>query len=74
MQMDAQLARGPDGLMIAPAPTEPDRASQLDEEAYRRLFARLGDLVGTLMLDCGAGHRPSRRGASCPYRSRCPSR
>jgi MinD-like ATPase involved in chromosome partitioning or flagellar assembly len=64
MQVDAALARGPDGLMIAPAPTDPDRASQLDEEAYRRLFARLGDLVGTLILDCGTGlDSPAARAA-----------
>jgi MinD-like ATPase involved in chromosome partitioning or flagellar assembly len=54
-QLDAQLGRGPDGLMVAPAPTDPDRAAGLDENAYRTLFARLGDLVGTLVLDCGTG-------------------
>jgi MinD-like ATPase involved in chromosome partitioning or flagellar assembly len=53
--LDAQLGRGPDGLMVAPAPTDPDRACALDEAAYRTLFARLGDLVGTLVLDCGTG-------------------
>ena len=54
-QLDAQLGRGPDGLMVAPAPTDPDRAAGLDETAYRKLFGRLGDLVGTLVLDCGTG-------------------
>ena len=54
-QLDAQLGRGPDGLMVAPAPTDPERAAGLDETAYRTLFARLGDLVGTLVLDCGTG-------------------
>jgi MinD-like ATPase involved in chromosome partitioning or flagellar assembly len=54
-QLDAQLGRGPDGLMVAPAPTDADRAAALDEAAYRTLFARLGDLVGTLVLDCGIG-------------------
>jgi MinD-like ATPase involved in chromosome partitioning or flagellar assembly len=54
-QLDAQLGRGPDGLMVAPAPTDPDRAAGLDETAYRSLFARLSDLVGTLVLDCGTG-------------------
>ncbi|MGH2948408.1 MAG: EsaB/YukD family protein [Solirubrobacteraceae bacterium] len=54
-QLDAQLGRGPDGLMVAPAPTDSDRAAALDETAYRTLFARLGDLVGTLVLDCGTG-------------------
>ena len=41
--------------MVAPAPTDPERAAGLDETAYRTLFARLGDLVGTLVLDCGTG-------------------
>ncbi|HYB26310.1 MAG TPA: EsaB/YukD family protein, partial [Solirubrobacteraceae bacterium] len=54
-QLDAQLARGPDGLMVAPAPTDPDRAKNLDEDAYLTLFARLSELVGTLVLDCGTG-------------------
>jgi len=64
IQLDSQLGRGPDGLMIAPAPTEPDRASTLDEDAYRTLFARLGELVGTLILDCGTGlDSPAARAA-----------
>ena len=54
-QLDAQLARGPDGLMVAPAPTDPERAKKLDETAYLTLFARLSELVGTLVLDCGTG-------------------
>jgi MinD-like ATPase involved in chromosome partitioning or flagellar assembly len=41
--------------MVAPAPTDPERAARLDEDAYRTLFARLGDLVGTLVQDCGTG-------------------
>ena len=53
--LDAHLGRGPDGLMIAPAPTDPDRAARLDEHAYRTLFEQLGQLVGTLVLDCGTG-------------------
>jgi len=53
--LDAQLARGPDGLMVAPAPTDPERAKKLDEAAYLTLFARLSELVGTLVLDCGTG-------------------
>ena len=55
-QLDAQLARGPDGLMVAPAPTDPERAKKLDETAYLTLFARLSELVGTLVL--GLRHRP----------------
>ena len=54
-QLDAQLARGPDGLMVAPAPTDPERAKKLDESAYLTLFAHLSELVGTLVLDCGTG-------------------
>ena len=54
-QLDAQLARGSDGLMVAPAPTDPARAKKLDTDAYATLFTRLSDLVGTLVLDCGTG-------------------
>ena len=65
--LDAQLGRGPDGLMIAPAPTDPDRAARLDEQAYRTLFERLGELVGTLVLDCGTGldDPPARAALGC---------
>jgi MinD-like ATPase involved in chromosome partitioning or flagellar assembly len=63
-QLDAQLGRGPDGLMVAPAPTDPARAHAIDEHAYRTLFARLGELVGTLVLDCGTGlDSPAARAA-----------
>ena len=53
--------------MIAPAPTDPDRAAKLDEQAYRTLFERLGQLVGTLVLDCGTGldDPPARAALSC---------
>ena len=53
--------------MIAPAPTDPDRAAKLDEPAYRTLFERLGQLVGTLVLDCGTGldDPPARAALSC---------
>ena len=54
-QLDAQLGRGPDGLMVAPAPTDPDRAKALDETAYRTLFKRLAEFAGILVLDCGTG-------------------
>jgi MinD-like ATPase involved in chromosome partitioning or flagellar assembly len=65
--LDAQLGRGPDGLMVAPAPADPDRAKQLDEPAYRALFERLGDFVGTLVLDCGTGldAPPARAALAC---------
>jgi len=66
-QVDAQLGRGPDGLMVAPAPTDPRRAQKLDETGYRTLFARLGELVGTLVLDCETGldDPPARAALAC---------
>lgn len=66
-QLDAQLGRGSDGLMVAPAPTDPKRAQALDEAAYRTLFARLSELVGTLVLDCGTGldDPPARAALGC---------
>jgi MinD-like ATPase involved in chromosome partitioning or flagellar assembly len=64
IELDARLGRGPDGLMIAPAPTDPERASRLDETAYCTLFERLAGLVGTLILDCGTGlDSPAARAA-----------
>jgi MinD-like ATPase involved in chromosome partitioning or flagellar assembly len=54
-ELDQALGRGPDGLMVAPAPTDPDRAARLDEAAYRTLLTGLRDFVGTLVLDCGTG-------------------
>ena len=54
-ELDTHLGRGPDGLMVVPAPTDPARARALDEAAYRALFARLRELAGTLVLDCGTG-------------------
>ena len=66
-RLDAHLGRGPDGLMVAPAPTDPDRAANLDESAYRTLFARLSELAGTLVLDCGTGldDPPARAALAC---------
>ena len=66
-RLDAQLGRGPDGLMVAPAPTDPDRAANLDESAYRTLFGRLSALVGMLVLDCGTGldDPPARAALAC---------
>ena len=53
--------------MVASAPAEPDRAKQLDERAYRTLFERLADHVGTLVLDCGTGldAPPARAALDC---------
>jgi MinD-like ATPase involved in chromosome partitioning or flagellar assembly len=66
-ELDARLGRGPDGLMVAPAPTDPERAARLDEAAYRTLFERLRALVGTLVLDCGTGldDPPARAALAC---------
>ena len=66
-ELDARLGRGPDGLMVAPAPTDPERAARLDEAAYRTLFERLRRLVGTLVLDCGTGldDPPARAALAC---------
>ena len=66
-KLDAQLGRGPDGLMVAPAPTDPERAKKLDEAAYTTLFTRLSELVGTLVLDCGTGldDPPARAALGC---------
>ena len=66
-RLDAQLGRGPDGLMVAPAPTDPDRAANLDESAYGTLFARLSELSGMLVLDCGTGldDPPARAALAC---------
>ena len=65
--LDAQLGRGPDGLLVAPAPADPDRAKHLDEGAYRTLFERLAGHVGTLVLDCGTGldAPPARAALEC---------
>jgi MinD-like ATPase involved in chromosome partitioning or flagellar assembly len=66
-ELDARLGRGPDGLMVAPAPTDPERAERLDEASYRTLFTRLAELVGMLVLDCGTGlgDPPARAALSC---------
>jgi MinD-like ATPase involved in chromosome partitioning or flagellar assembly len=66
-ELDARLGRGPDGLMVAPAPTDPERAAKLDEAAYRTLFERLRGLVGTIVLDCGTGldDPPARAALAC---------
>jgi MinD-like ATPase involved in chromosome partitioning or flagellar assembly len=65
--LDARLGRGPNGLMVAPAPTDPTRAKRLDEDAYRSLFERLSALAGTLVLDCGTGldAPPARAALGC---------
>ncbi len=63
-QLDANLGRAADGLMVLPAPTDPERMARLDEDAYRRVIGRLQDLVGLLVLDCGTGlQEPAARAA-----------
>jgi MinD-like ATPase involved in chromosome partitioning or flagellar assembly len=49
------LGRAPHGLLVLPAPTEPDRMQKLDQDAYRRIINRLKGLAGIILLDCGAG-------------------
>jgi MinD-like ATPase involved in chromosome partitioning or flagellar assembly len=62
--LDQHLGRGFEGLMVLPAPTDPERMAQLDETAYRRVIERLQSLVGVLVLDCGTGlQEPAARAA-----------
>jgi MinD-like ATPase involved in chromosome partitioning or flagellar assembly len=54
------LGRAAHGLLVLPAPTEPDRMKRLDQEAYERIIGRLKHLAGIILLDCGAGlHDPA---------------
>ena len=54
-QLDANLGRSPDGLMVLPAPTDPARMSRLDRRAYIRVIEHLQTKAGILLLDCGTG-------------------
>ena len=56
------LGRGPHGLLVLPAPTDPERMERLDRSAYDRVIGRLQQLAGMLILDCGAGlqHQATR--------------
>jgi MinD-like ATPase involved in chromosome partitioning or flagellar assembly len=49
------LGRAEHGLMVLPAPTDPERMERLDEGAYQRVINRLQELAGIVLLDCGAG-------------------
>jgi len=52
-ELDAALARGPDGLLVCPGPLEPDRCEQLSTGDYLRLFEKLREHAGIVVLDCG---------------------
>jgi MinD-like ATPase involved in chromosome partitioning or flagellar assembly len=54
-QLDANLGRSTDGLMVLPAPTDPARMSRLDRDAYAKVIERLKGMCGLLLLDCGTG-------------------
>jgi MinD-like ATPase involved in chromosome partitioning or flagellar assembly len=53
--LDSCLGRAAHGLMVLPAPTDPERMAKLDQAAYTRVIERLKSLVGIAVLDCGTG-------------------
>lgn len=53
--LDSLLGRAVHGLLVVPAPTEPERMAALDEDAYRRVITRLKDFFSLILLDCGTG-------------------
>jgi MinD-like ATPase involved in chromosome partitioning or flagellar assembly len=53
--LDSHLGRAVHGLLVVPAPTDPDRMAALDEDAYARVIARLKDFFSLILLDCGTG-------------------
>lgn len=53
--LDSQLGRAVHGLLVVPAPTDPERMAALDEQAYRRVITRLKDFFSLILLDCGTG-------------------
>jgi MinD-like ATPase involved in chromosome partitioning or flagellar assembly len=53
--LDSHLGRAVHGLLVVPAPTDPDRMAALDEDAYTRVITRLKDFFSLILLDCGTG-------------------
>jgi hypothetical protein len=49
--LDRFLARAPHGMLVLPAPTEPERMDLLDGAAYERVIHRLQEMVNILVLD-----------------------
>lgn len=62
--LDTLLGRGPHGLRVLPAPTDPARMWRLDEAAYTRVIERLQELVNMVVLDCGTGLQEPAAGAA----------
>jgi MinD-like ATPase involved in chromosome partitioning or flagellar assembly len=62
--LDTRLGRAAHGLLVAPAPTDPERMERLDETAYLRVVGRLKGYFGVVLLDCGTGlQEPAARAA-----------
>lgn len=55
--LDRFLSRAAHGLMVLPAPVDPERMETLDHDDYARVIQGLRQMVGILVLDCGAGMR-----------------
>jgi MinD-like ATPase involved in chromosome partitioning or flagellar assembly len=63
-ELDALMGRSAHGLMVLPAPVEPERMATMDEDAYTQLITRLKEFVGIVVLDCGTGlQEPAARAA-----------
>jgi MinD-like ATPase involved in chromosome partitioning or flagellar assembly len=62
--LDSHLGRAIHGLLVVPAPTDPSRMATLDEEAYRRVIARLKNFFSLILLDCGTGLQDSASAAA----------
>lgn len=63
-ELDRKLGRAFDGLLVLPAPTDPGRMAQIDQQAYTKVFDRLKTMVSGLVLDCGTSlQEPPARAA-----------